>query len=126
MELGRRVLGETLILDIKTNTPIISIQSFSQQGYDYPVKIRTTNVTDIEHERLQRQISYQVKKFNACRSCLKCESICTLNAIKIIGSDYKIDDKTCIRCRQCLNPKLLSGGCHMDKFLKTRKDGYAD
>ena len=124
MELGRKALGEVLVLDIKTNTPIISMQPFNQQGYDYPVKIRTMNVSDNDNERLQRQIAYQVKKFNACRKCLKCESVCTLNAIKISGNDYKIDDKICVRCRQCLNPKLLSGGCHMDKFLKTRKDGY--
>lgn len=73
-ELGQKLLNETIILEPKSNVPIISIQPFGQEGYDYAVKIKTMNVAD--HEDLQRKIGYQVRKFNACRQCLKCESIC--------------------------------------------------
>ncbi len=72
-ELGPKLLHEVLILDIKTNVPILSIQPFSQNGYEYAVKVRTMNVKD--HDKLQRMAGYQVRKFNACRKCLKCESI---------------------------------------------------
>ena len=41
------------------------------------------NVAD--HEKLQRMIQYQVRKFNACRKCLKCESLCKAGAISIIA-----------------------------------------
>ena len=73
-ELGKKILRETIILDTLTNVPILSIQPFNQDGYDYAVKVRTMNVSD--HEKLQRMVGYQVRKFNACRKCLKCESIC--------------------------------------------------
>ena len=64
-ELGRKLLHEALVLDIHTNVPILSIQPFAQDGYDYAVKIRTMNVAD--HEALQRMAAYQVRKYNACR-----------------------------------------------------------
>ena len=35
-----------MVLDIHTNVPILSIQPFNQDGYDYAVKIRTMNVAD--------------------------------------------------------------------------------
>lgn len=68
-ELGQKLLSEVLVLDIKTNVPIISIQPFGQDGYKHAVKVRTMNVAD--HESLQRMIGYQIRKFNACRKCLK-------------------------------------------------------
>ena len=64
-ELGRKLIQETIIIDVRTKVPIISIQPFSQDGYDYAVKIKTMNVA--KHEDLQRMIGYQVRKFNACR-----------------------------------------------------------
>lgn len=82
-ELGKKLLRETIILDVKTNVPILSIQPFNQDGYDYAVKVRTMNVAD--HDDLQRMVGYQIRKFNACRKCLKCESICRQGAISIIG-----------------------------------------
>ena len=50
-ELGRKLLHEVMVLDVRTNVPIMSIQPFNQTGYDYAVKIRTMNVAD--HEALQ-------------------------------------------------------------------------
>ena len=51
-ELGQKLLNEVLVLDVRTNVPILSIQPFGQDGYDYAVKVRTMNVAD--HEDLQR------------------------------------------------------------------------
>lgn len=117
-ELGRKMINETIIVDINTNVPIISIQPFSQDGFEYAVKIKTMNVA--KHDDLQRMISYQVKKFNACRKCLKCESLCRFGAITIIGDKYYINDKKCRRCKMCVTAKYLDGGCLMDRYLRTK------
>ena len=116
-ELGSRLLNETIVLDIKTNVPILSIQPFYQNDYEYAVKIRTMNVAD--HEELQRMVSYQIRKYNACRQCLKCESLCQAGAISITGKNYYIDPGKCIHCKKCVTAKYLEGGCMMDKYLRT-------
>ena len=117
-DLGQKILNEILILDVKTNVPIISIQPFGEEKYEYAVKIKTMNVAD--HEKLQRMIQYQVRKFNACRKCLKCESLCKAGAISIIAGTYNIDSNKCIRCKMCVIAKYLEGGCMMDKYLRTK------
>ena len=117
-ELGRKLIQETIIVDARTKVPIISIQPFSQDGYEYAVKIKTMNVA--KHDDLQRMIGYQVRKFNACRKCLKCESICKKGAIMIVGDEYIIDPEKCVRCKKCVSAKYLDGGCMMDKYLKTK------
>lgn len=117
-ELGKKILRETIILDVKTNVPILSLQPFTQDGYDYAVKVRTMNVAD--HDELQRMVGYQIRKFNACRKCLKCESICRAGAISIIGDSYYIDPDKCVHCKKCMTPKYLDGGCMMDKYLRTK------
>ena len=117
-ELGKKLLRETIILDARTNVPILSIQPFRQDGYDYAIKIRTMNVAD--HEALQRQAAYQVKKYNACRKCLKCESLCRSGAISIDTDGYHIDPQKCVHCKMCVTAKYLDGGCTMDKYLRTK------
>ena len=117
-ELGKKLLRETIILDARSNVPILSIQPFNQDGYDYAVKVRTMNVAD--HDDLQRMVGYQIRKFNACRKCLKCESICRQGAISIIGDSYYIDPEKCVHCKMCMTAKYLDGGCMMDKYLRTK------
>lgn len=117
-ELGKKLLRETIILDARTNVPILSIQSFNQDGYDYAVKVKTMNVAD--HDDLQRMVGYQIRKFNACRKCLKCESICRQGAISINGDNYFIDPEKCVHCKMCMTAKYLDGGCMMDKYLRTK------
>ena len=117
-ELGKKLLRETIVLDARTNVPILSIQPFNQDGYDYAVKVRTMNVTD--HDDLQKKVGYQIRKFNACRKCLKCESICRHGAISIIGDSYYIDPEKCVHCKMCVTAKYLDGGCMMDKYLRTK------
>jgi phosphoadenosine phosphosulfate reductase len=117
-ELGRKLINETIVVDIKTNVPILSIQPFTQDGYEYSVKIKTMNVA--KHDDLQRMVSYQVRKFNACRKCLKCESLCKFGAITIIGGEYRINEDKCTRCKMCVTAKYLSDGCLMKNFLSTK------
>ena len=117
-ELGNKLLKEVIVLDVRTNVPILSIQPFSQDGYEHAVKIRTMNVKD--HDEMQRMVGYQVRKYNACRKCLKCESICRAGAISISGDEYQIDPDKCVHCRMCMTAKYLDGGCTMDKYLRTK------
>lgn len=117
-ELGRKLLNEVLVLDVRTNVPILSLQPFGQEGYDYAVKVRTMNVAD--HDNLQRMVGYQIRKFNACRKCLKCESICRSGAISISGDSYYINPDKCVHCKMCMSAKILDGGCTMDKYLRTK------
>ena len=117
-ELGRRLLHETVVLDIHTNVPILSIQPFKRDNYEHAVKVKTMNVKD--HDALQRMAGYQIRKFNACRRCLKCESLCRTGAISIIGDSYYIDPQKCVHCQKCMNAKYLAGGCMMDKYLRTK------
>ena len=118
-ELGRKLIHETLILDVKTKVPIISVQPFNQDGFEHAVKIRTMNVE--KHEDLQRQVGYQVRKFNACRKCLKCESICRFGAISLAGNKYFINAEKCRHCKKCVTEKYLTGGCMMEKYLRTKE-----
>ncbi len=117
-ELGKKLLHEVIILDSRTNVPILSIQPFNQDDYEYAVKIRTMNVQD--HDDLQRMVGYQIRKYNACRKCLKCESICRAGAISISEDGYYIDTEKCVHCKMCMTAKYLDGGCTMDKYLRTK------
>lgn len=118
-ELGRKLINEIIIIDIKTQIPIISVQPITQEGYTHAVKIKTMNIAN--HDELQRMISYQIRKYNACRECLKCESLCKFGAISIAGGEYHISDRKCKRCKMCVTAKYLEGGCMMDKYLRTKK-----
>lgn len=117
-ELGRKLIHETLILDVKTKVPIISVQPFNQSGFEHAIKIRTMNIE--KHDDLQRMIGYQVRKFNACRKCLKCESICRFGAISLGGNRYYINPEKCRHCKKCVTEKYLTGGCMMEKYLRTK------
>lgn len=117
-ELGQKLLHEVIVLDPRTNVPILSIQPFEHDGYEHAVKVRTMNVAD--HDDLQRMVGYQIRKFNACRQCLKCESLCRAGAISIAGGQYFIDSEKCVHCMMCMTAKYLDGGCTMDKYLRTK------
>jgi len=117
--LGRKLIGEVLVLDKQSNMPIISIQPFKSE-HEYSVKIMTLNVEGAH--ALQRKIKYQIVKYNACKRCLKCEAVCKTGAITIRGGIYAIDDNKCTRCQICVTSKYLEGGCLMTRYLRTRMD----
>ena len=117
-ELGRKLINEVIVVDVASNIPILSIQPINHDEYHYAVKVETLNVND--HEIMQRKVAYQIKKYNACRQCLKCESVCKHGAISITYGEYSIDDNKCKRCQMCITSKYIQGGCQMDKYLRTR------
>lgn len=117
-ELGQKLLHEVIVLEPRTNVPILSIQPFAHDGYEHSVKAKTMNVAD--HDDLQRMVGYQIRKFNACRQCLKCESLCRAGAISVVGGMYYIDPEKCMHCKMCMTAKYLDGGCTMDKYLRTK------
>lgn len=120
-ELGQKLLHEVIVLDTRTNVPILSLQPFESDEYPFAVKIKTLNVSKSDHKKLQEQAAYQVRKFNACRKCLKCESVCREGAISITAAGYYIDPSRCIHCKMCVTPKFLRGGCLMEKYLRTKE-----
>lgn len=117
-ELGQKLLNEVIVLDSKSNVPILSIQPFKHDEYEYAVKVKTMNVAD--HDDIQRMVGYQIRKFNACRKCLKCESICRSGAISVSDAGYYINPSKCVHCRMCVTAKYLDGGCTMNKYLRTK------
>lgn len=116
--LGRELLRETLVLDAKTNVPIISLQPFKVDGFEFAVKAKTMNVES--RDELQRMIACQIRKFNACRKCLKCEAICKAGAIKISDAGYFIDAQKCVRCKMCVKSAAIENGCMMAKYLRVK------
>lgn len=117
-ELGRKMIGEVIVLDPRHKVPILSLQPFKQDGYDYSIKVKTMNVAN--HEDLQHKAAYQIRKYNACRKCLKCESLCKFGAISIFGDVYKINPEKCKRCKKCVTAKYLDGGCKMTSYLRIK------
>ena len=117
-EYGRKLINEMIVLDLNTNVPILSIHPFQQAGYTHSIKVKTMNVA--KHDDLQRMVSYQIRKYNACRKCLKCESLCRFGAISITPDGYHIDEGKCQRCKMCVTAKYLGAGCLMDKYLRTK------
>ena len=117
--LGRKLLNEKVLLDPKTKEPLIAIMPFALAGYEHAAKVRFLGAGD--QEALLRMVKYQIVKYNACRQCLKCESLCRFGAISIVGDLYSIDEKKCTHCRQCVTDKYLEGGCLMRKYLRTKE-----
>lgn len=118
-ELGKKLIDEKIIIDVVSKIPILSIQPYTQDSYDYAVKIKTLNVA--KHDELQRLVSYQIRKYNSCQNCSKCISLCKHGAITIKDGIYRINDEKCKRCKMCVSPKYLDGGCLMNKYLYTKE-----
>ena len=128
-ELGRKIVDEVLVLDLASMESIISIQPMNTSDFRFAVKIKVTktkSMSNSKFEDLQRMIAYQIRKWNACRQCLKCESLCKYGAIAITKSRYAIDEKKCKKCKVCVSQKHLVGGCLMSRFLKQRSGIYDD
>lgn len=114
-EAGRKLLDEVIVLDKNTHYPIVSIVPYTGNGYDNAVKIKVYPNNPVK--KIERRCGYQIRKYNACQSCLKCESICSFHAISLENGAYHIDEKKCKRCGKCITNKYLSNGCLMYRYL---------
>ena len=116
LQQGRKEINEMLILHPTLMTPIVSLQPLSKR------KIKIVTINAQNPRSLHSRLAYQIVKFNACNQCLKCESLCRFGAITCKPDKYEIDENKCKRCQACVNPKYLSGGCLMCRYLRTKKD----
>lgn len=118
-ELGRSLVKEMIVVDAASNMPILSVQPFSDGEYEHAIKVKSFDSK--RDADLFRMAKYQVTKYNACRQCLKCESLCRHGAIVISSNEYNIDPNKCRHCKQCVTDKYLEGGCLMRKYLRTKE-----
>ncbi len=110
--------SETILLDVKTREPIIAVRPVELESYPYAVQIDLLHCSKkTEREAYFRMFGYQIRKYNACRGCLKCESLCKFGAISLKGGVYRIDPNKCTHCQMCVTDKYLTGGCLMHKYL---------
>ena len=121
--IGNKRLNEVYVLNKKTNEPTLKLTGRKGQ--------RTLKVSVVKFvapfrdmKTSETLIKNQITKFQTCIGCLACESNCKYNAIKIsnVGTnksiEYKIDEKKCVGCLECV--KHFSGGCLMKKILRTK------
>lgn len=113
-ESGRRFINEVLVINRKTSLPIIGIEG----------KIGSTTLKVVILDKknpslLEKRIECQITKFQLCMECLACESVCKHDAIKIKNQRYKIDEKRCCGCLECVSH--FTGGCYIKKILYTKK-----
>lgn len=122
-DLGNKRLGEVFVTK-KDGTLILKLQGRKNSNqlkvtiYDYHIA-GAKNLKGAEEK-----IKCQITKYQMCMACRACESICKHNAIVLKEKedgliDYRILDKQCIRCTECVNH--YTAGCYMRKVLATKK-----
>jgi len=116
LQTGRKEIDEMLVLQPRTMVPIVSIQPLGKR------KVKLVTINAQYPKALHKKLAYQIVKYNACNQCLKCESLCRFGAIECKPDGYRINDDKCKRCQSCVNPKYLSGGCLMCRYLRTKKE----
>ncbi len=113
-ESGRRFINEVLVIDKRTSQPIISIEGNIGSNKLKVVILEKNNPT-----LLEKRVECQITKYQLCMECLACESLCKFDALKIKNGQYKIDEKKCARCLECVSH--FTGGCYIKKILYTKK-----
>ena len=90
---------------------------FALSGAEYAIKVQVYEPSRVSE--LKTKISYQVRKYNICRRCMKCLSVCRFGAISI-EDEYRIDATKCTHCGQCVSDTYITGGCLISKFLRIK------
>lgn len=143
-EMGNERLGEVYIVD-RNNTPVLKLQGRIGSNL-LKVSILKMPLMGSKNIREARQkVECQLTKYQMCVGCLACESVCKHDAVYVkdtpktntnlevavgdlnnsesIGEvqkiTYRIDDKKCLRCGECVNH--FDGGCYMRKVLITKR-----
>ena len=113
-DLGRKLLNEVIVLDLKTNKPIIKLQG---RLNTHTLKVITISANN--YRLLSQRIDCQLRKYQSCIGCLGCISICPFNAISYVDGSYRIIQDKCKSCLKCIHP--WRGGCLMTKVLAVKK-----
>lgn len=73
---------------------------------------------DLKDRYLYGKITKQLNKFNTCIYCQACNSTCSFGALSVINGEYKIDEKKCVNCLNCINK--FDMGCLVASALRTK------
>lgn len=122
-ELGNKRLGEVYILDRKGAVVLILQGRIGSNRLKVTIKkinIAKSKTLSIAEGKIQCQLT----KYQMCLGCKACESVCKYNAISIKEMDngeitYKIDDKKCLRCTECV--AHFNAGCYIRKVLTIKR-----
>lgn len=116
-DLGRPLLKEVMFVDYASKVRLFSVMPFALSGAEYAIKVQVYEPSRVSE--LKTKISYQVRKYNICRRCMKCLSVCRFGAISI-EDEYRIDATKCTHCGQCVSDTYITGGCLISKFLRIK------
>ncbi len=123
--LGKAKLGEVHILN-KNDEPIFKI--IAKKGdISFRCILLMVDGKELNNQYTKNLGTYfwfyidnQVRKFQSCIYCKACNGICPVNAIKVIGNEYTIDENLCTNCLKCINH--FSKGCLIASALVTKKE----
>jgi len=73
-------------------------------------------------KRLVQRVERQLLKYQSCRECGACVSLCPERAINV-GSPLRIDEAKCRGCGRCMSSKYLPYSCVGIDALRQRKKG---
>ncbi len=122
-DLGNKRLGEVYILDQKGNM-VLKLQGRIGSS-NLKVTIYKKNIAGSKSLlTAEGKIKCQITKYQMCMDCRACEGVCKHNAISVKRMengeiDYKIDDKKCVRCGECVGH--FDVGCYMRKVLAIKR-----
>lgn len=126
-DIGNKRLNEVYVLDRNTNEPILKITGRIGQE---EIKIKIVNFNKVFTNDIisKSLIKNQITKYQSCMACMACESNCKFDALKIRINDktnicyetidYKIDERKCVGCMECV--KHFQSGCFLKKVLRTK------
>lgn len=121
--LGNARLGEVYVLD---SLGEIVLKLAGRKGSELlKVTIYKKTIAKAKGwKAAEEKIKCQITKYQMCMGCKACVSVCRYSAIRIsCGEDdrvqYKIDDKLCMRCGECVGHFIA--GCYMRKVLSIKR-----
>lgn len=122
-ELGNKRLGEVYILNGLNE--IVMVLRGRIGSNKLKVTIRKTNIGKAKNlSSAEKKVQCQLTKYQMCMGCKACESVCKHDAIRVKDNGtgnivYKIDNKKCVRCGECVNH--FDAGCYMRKVLSIKR-----
>lgn len=114
-DLGYRRLGEIYVLNRQGS--VVMILQGRIGTYKLKVILKDKSVTE-------GNVVCQITKYQMCINCKACVGVCKLGAITVHQDQdesviYRIDDKKCVRCKECV--AHFNAGCYMRKVLTIKR-----